>query len=77
MPIIDTQGGWSVVYREDYANDQLPWFQMGQSLNQNEAVALARLIFDRDKKGHVEIRDRDRTARGYFTPSRPEGFFEF
>lgn len=68
-------GGWSVTYREDYESTE-PFFLIAQGLTKSEATALAQLVFDRDKKGHLEILDHTLTSRGYWSPRRPEGMVE-
>ena len=77
LVIPDTQSGWSVSFREDYTDDRLPWRQMAQGLHRDEAMSLALLLFLRDKRGHIEILDHTGTSRGYYSPIRPGGSFEF
>lgn len=72
----DKFGGWSVVYREICDDDSSPFLQMGQGLYKNEALALGKMLFERDKLGHVEILDHTATTRGYYDPRHPGGVLE-
>jgi len=72
--IPDKYSGWSVLYREIY--DSSPFRQMAQGLYKGEAITLGKILFERDRLGHVEILDHIATTRGYFSPKRPNGSFE-
>jgi hypothetical protein len=74
--IPDKYGGWSVVYREVADDDSSPFQQMGQGLYKGEAITLGKILFERDRLGHVEILDTTATTRGYFSPKKPNGAFE-
>ena len=64
--------GWSLAYREDAAGDS-PWLVLAQGLWKNEAVTLGRLVYNRDRRGTVELRDHTGTARGYWNARSPRG----
>ena len=69
----DKFGGWSVVYREIHGDPLSPFRQMGQGLYKTEAIALGKMLFERDRLGHVEVLDHTATTRGYFQPAHPDG----
>lgn len=66
--IPDKFGGWSVLYRVVASDDSLPFLQMAQGLDKDEAMALGKMLFERDRLGHVEVLDPTATTRGYYKP---------
>jgi len=62
--------GWSVVLHE--GSD---FFHMAQGLTRDEAIALGKMIFERDKTYlMVDVLDPTGTTQVYWSASRPNGF---